>query len=914
MKNDNVLHIRHDCVIINVAINTVNEIKYQRSNVMKKLLVLDSNSILNRAFYGIRALSAPDGTPTNAVYGFLNILIKLINDNQPDYIFAAFDLKAPTFRHKMYSGYKANRKGMPDELAAQMPIAKELLSLMNIPILQLEGYEADDIIGTVSRICGENSLQCLIATGDRDDLQLAGGGTTVILTSTKSGHTVTELYDEQAVKDKYGVTPAEFVDLKALMGDTSDNIPGVSGIGEKTASKLISQYSGIEYIYDNIDSIDVTERIKGKLRDGRDDAFLSKKLAQIDTNVPIDVDIDSGAFSGSFSGSGPELYNQLLRLGLKSTIKRMDLTPGGSVTVAGATGFFDSKKLVRVSSVQELREAAESLGSIISVYLDIHGSSVSGAAVSDGETAYYTDPSLSDDAVTDALKPVLSDENVKKYVCGIKDAIVSLHGRTEIKGIAFDCAIAAYLADPSKTYDVDSIASGYLGIYIESSDSAQLSLFDDEKASDLNGKYALIIFELQRILSELIEKNDQHFLYYEVELPLIETLASMQILGFRLDTDEIQRFGDMLSKRINALEAEIYDRAGEQFNINSPKQLGVILFEKLGLPGGKKTKNGYSTKAEILEKLKWEHPIINNILDYRTYSKLKSTYCDGLTALVDPDTHRIHSIFNQTATVTGRLSSAEPNLQNIPTRTELGRELRKMFIAKEGCVLIDADYSQIELRILAHLSQDETMIEAFKNGADIHAVTASRILNVPIDELTKEQRSSAKAINFGIIYGMGEYTLAQDLGITYKQAKQYMTDYFNKYSSVRKYLDSEKAYAHEHGYVKTIMNRIRYIPELNSSQAQLRQFGERAAMNTPVQGSAADIIKLAMVRVYKRLRDEGLEAKLILQVHDELIIETPAAETVSVREILKQEMEGAVKLAVPLTIDMAEGTSWYDAK
>ena len=881
---------------------------------MKKLLVLDSNSILNRAFYGIRALSAPDGTPTNAVYGFLNILIKLINDHRPDYIFAAFDLKAPTFRHKMYSGYKANRKGMPEELAAQMPVAKELLGLMNIPILQLEGYEADDIIGTVSRVCGERSLECLIATGDRDDLQLADNGTTVILTSTKAGHTVTELYNEQAVKDKYGVTPAEFVDVKALMGDTSDNIPGVAGIGEKTASKLIAQYSSIEYIYDNLDSIDVTARIKNKLRDGRDNAFLSKELSRIDLRVPIDIDIDSGAFGGGFSGCGPELYNLLLRLGLKRTIKRMELTPDDTVTVAGDTGFFDSKKLVCLSSPEELKAAAEGLGGVISVYLDIHGGAVSGAAVSDGETAYYTDPALTDGDIINALGGVLADAGVKKYVCGIKDALVSLHGRAEIKGIAFDCAIAAYLTDPSKTYDVDSIASGYLGIYIENADRAQLSLFDDEKSSDLNGRYALIIFELQRLLSELIEKNGQHFLYYEVELPLIETLASMQILGFRLDTEEIARFGSMLSERIEALETEIYERAGETFNINSPKQLGVILFEKLGLPGGKKTKNGYSTKAEILEKLKWEDPIIRNILDYRTYSKLKSTYCDGLTALVDPATHRIHSIFNQTATVTGRLSSAEPNLQNIPTRTELGRELRKMFIAKEGCVLIDADYSQIELRILAHLSQDETMIEAFKNGADIHAVTASRILNIPTDKLTKEQRSSAKAINFGIIYGMGEYTLAQDLGITYRQAKQYMTDYFSKYSSVRKYLDSEKEFAHEHGYVKTIMNRIRYIPELRSSQAPLRQFGERAAMNTPVQGSAADIIKLAMVRVYKRLSEEKLEAKLILQVHDELIIEAPVNEAERVREILKQEMEGAAELAVPLTIDMAEGASWYDAK
>lgn len=881
---------------------------------MKKLLVLDSNSIINRAYYGIRTLNAPDGTPTNAVYGFLNILMKLINDNAPDYIFAAFDLKAPTFRHKMYSGYKATRKPMPDELAAQLPVTKELLKLMEIPILELEGYEADDIIGTVSRICGENGIECLIATGDRDDLQLAGNGTSVILASTKSGHSITDVYDAAAVKEKYGVTPEEFIDLKALMGDASDNIPGVKGIGEKTASKLIGKYSTLENVYANLDTLETTAKIKNSLANEKETAFLSKKLAAIDRNVPIELKISDGAFSGSFNGCSPELYDQLLRLGLKSTIKRMDLTPRQNVTVAGATDFFDNKTIKPVASAEELSKALAELGGTISLYLDIHGSALSAAAVSDGETAYYTSDGMTETEILSALKPALEDGSVKKYVCGIKDAMVALSGKAELKGIAFDCAIAAYLADPSKSYDVDSIASGYLGIYIENPENAQLSLFDDEKNSDLIGRYALIIFELQKKLSELIEKNGQHELYYGAELPLIEVLASMQVLGFRLDTEEITRFGQMLSVRIDELEERIYDEAGEKFNINSPKQLGVILFEKLGLPGGKKTKSGYSTKAEILEKLKPVHPIVRDILDYRTYAKLKSTYCDGLSALVDPNTKRIHSIFNQTATVTGRLSSAEPNLQNIPTRTELGRELRKMFIAKDGCVLVDADYSQIELRVLAHLSNDETMIDAFRNGADIHAVTASKILGIPADKLTKEQRASAKAINFGIIYGMSEYTLSQDLGITFRQAKKYMEDYFTKYHSIKEYLDGEKEFAKEHGYVKTIMNRIRYIPELRSGSAQMRAFGERAAMNTPVQGSAADIIKLAMVKVYNRLKSEGLKAKLILQVHDELIVETPFDETDRVKEILKQEMEGAADLKVPLTVDMSEGASWYDAK
>ena len=712
---------------------------------MKKLLVLDSNSILNRAYYGIRTLNAPDGTPTNAVYGFLNILIKLINDNTPDYIFAAFDLKAPTFRHKMYSEYKANRKAMPDDLAEQMPVAKELLRLMNVPILELEGYEADDIIGTVSRICGENSIECLIATGDRDDLQLAENGTSVILASTRSGHSITEVYDQDSVIEKYGVTPSEFVDLKALMGDKSDNIPGVNGIGEKTASKLIGKYSSIENLYDNIDSLEVSDKIRQRLANEKDQAFLSKRLAKIDTNVPLEFDLESGYFSGDFNECSPALYDRLLSLGLKSSIKRMNLTPRQNVTVAGATDFFDKKRLTEVSSPDELRSAAESLGNIISLYIDLHDGTVSCAAVSDGETAYYSSASMTEADILSALKETLENRSIKKYVCGIKDSMVALSEKVKINGISFDCSIAAYLVDPSKTYDMDSITSGYLGIYIENPEQTQLSFFDDDKSSDLAGRYALIIFELQKKLSSLIEENGQHELYYNVELPLIEVLASMQTLGFKLDTDEITRFGEMLSEKISMLEARIYDEAGEKFNINSPKQLGVILFEKLQLPGAKKTKNGYSTKAEILEKLKPMHPIVNDILEYRTYTKLKSTYCDGLTALVNPDTHRIHSIFNQTATVTGRLSSAEPNLQNIPTRTELGRELRKTFIAKDGCVLVDADYSQIELRILAHLSHDETMIDAFRNGADIHAVTASKILNIPPEQLTKRTERQRKS-------------------------------------------------------------------------------------------------------------------------------------------------------------------------
>lgn len=881
---------------------------------MEKLLILDSNSIINRTFYGIRALSAPDGTPTNAIYGFLNILLKLIDDYKPDYIFAAFDLKAPTFRHKMYSEYKANRKGMPDELAAQMPVMKDILRSMEIPILELEGYEADDIIGTVSRICDESSVQCYIATGDRDDLQLADGQTTVILASTKLGQSVTELYDENTVKERYSVTPAEFVDLKALMGDKSDNIPGVSGIGEKTAAKLISEYSTIENMYEHIDEASVSTRIKEKLINEKEKAFLSKKLAQIDKNTPIDISFSDGGFSMDKLVSLPELYTILSRLGLRSIIKKLDLKPSAASEVPDNEDFFLNKKLICAKTADELADGARTLGKTIALYLSFKDGALISAAVSNENTAYYSDPSLDGAALIDALSPILSDETVKKYTCGIKDAMIALDGKAEINGIAFDSAIAAYITDPSRTFDVESIAAGYLGIYINEEQTAQLSLLDDTEESDTPGKYALVIYALQKKLSELIEANSQHELYYDIELPLIEVLASMQLIGFTLDSDELRRFGEMLSEKLSLLESSIYSMAGEEFNINSPKQLGVILFERLQLPGGKRTKSGYSTRAEVLEKLKDKHPIVNEILKYRTYMKLKSTYCDGLGALVDPKTHRIHSLFNQTATVTGRISSSEPNMQNIPTRTELGRELRKMFVAKDGCVLVDADYSQIELRVLAHVSHDETMIEAFRNGADIHAVTASRILNIPINELTKEQRSSAKAINFGIVYGMGEYTLSQDLGISFKQAKKYMDDYFQKYHGVREYMDNIKASAHENGYVKTIMNRIRYIPELKSANASIRSFGERAAMNTPIQGSAADIIKLAMVKVYNRLRSEGMKSRLILQVHDELIVEATLDEAEKVKELLRYEMENAVKLDVPLTVDLSSGKSWYDAK
>lgn len=875
---------------------------------MKKLLILDSNSIINRAFYGIRPLSAPDGTPTNAVYGFLNILIKLINEYKPDYLCAAFDLKAPTFRHKMYDGYKAQRRPMPDDLRAQMPIAKELLRAMNVSLLEKEGYEADDIIGTVSRICGKNDVECYIATGDKDDLQLADEHTKIILTVTKSGQNETTVYDEAAVYERYRVSPLEFIDVKALMGDPSDNIPGVKGIGEKTAMSLIEQFHSVEYIYENLESIGVKGKMLEKLRDGRDMAFLSKTLATIELNAPIDFSVEECEFNG-FDGENSELFELLQNLGLNSIIKKMNVSSDTK-----AMDIFEALTVFEISDAEELRKALDSKDEI-SLILNFSGDFLSSAAFSCGNIAYHTAVSFSGNALIDALKPYLENDTLRKNVCGIKEATVALARLSEIRGVAFDAEIAAYLLNPSrKDFSLGALC-GLIGVQLPEAEEKQISLLDDDEGSNENAaKQAYALSHLTSYLKEELAKNDMEKLYYNVELPLINVLAHMQIYGFSVDKEELERFSQSLSLRIDALTKEIYMLAGEEFNINSPKQLGVILFEKLGLKPMKKTKTGYTTNAEALEKIRDKHPIVTFITEYRTLTKLKSTYCDGLSAVINPETGRIHSCFNQTVTVTGRISSTEPNMQNIPTRTELGREIRKMFTAREGYTLVDADYSQIELRVLAHMANDETMINAFKNNEDIHAVTASQVLGIPLEEVTKEQRGSAKAVNFGIVYGIGEFSLSQDLGISFSEAKQYIEGYLEKYHGVRDYMKKTKDDAKKNGFVKTMMNRVRYLPELKSPNPNLRHFGERAAMNTPIQGSAADIIKLAMVRVSERLEKEKLKSRLILQVHDELIVEAYLPEVDKVKKILREEMENAVSLNVPLTVDMADGKSWYDAK
>lgn len=887
----------------------VNE-SVKKEKIMKKLLIIDSNSILNRAFYGIRYLSNSKGVPTNAIYGFLNILLKLIKDEKPDYICAAFDLKAPTFRHKMYSQYKAQRKPMPEGLAEQMPLARELVKVLGIMCLELEGYEADDIIGTVSAICEKEGVSCKIATGDKDDLQLASQNTNVILTVSKQGVTETNVFDDKAVFEKYGVTPEEFIDVKALMGDASDNIPGVAGIGEKTALKLIANNHSIEKIYENPENAGVKGAMLQKLTDGRESAFLSKTLATIDRNVPIPFEFADCEFSGFLDTDG-KIYSFLAELELHSIIKKLELAPNTEEKTE--VDWFSS------ISVQESFDFLDGEDRI-SVLLEFTGNSLTGAGfgVKDKVIVKKTGLTFTEEDLISQIKPYLENENIKKIVYDIKDAMVKLSGKIDIRNIAADVAIGAYLAEPSRSdYDISGVAHDFLGAVIEKEEAkeAQISLIDDEEEQDTAFiKRVSIIEPLWEYCEKKLKEQGQESLYFDIELPLIKVLADMQIKGFYIDKAELKKFGEKLGVDIKRLTEEIYSLSGEEFNINSPKQLGVILFEKLGLPIVKKTKKGYSTNADVLEKLYDKHPIIEKIMEYRHLTKLKNAYCDGMEGLIDNE-GRIHSVFNQTVTVTGRISSTEPNLQNIPTRTALGRELRKMFTAPDDeHILVDADYSQIELRVLAHIADDEVMKNAFLNGEDIHAVTASQVFNTPLEEVSSEQRSAAKAVNFGIVYGIGEYSLSQDLKISVKEAKEYIKNYLAKYTGVSEYMARIKEEAKEKGYVKTLYNRIRFIPEIKSSNFVARSFGERVALNTPIQGTAADIIKLAMVRVYERLKSEGLKSQLVLQVHDELIIEALKTEEERVLKILKEEMENAMPLCVPLTVDMSSGKRWYDTK
>ncbi len=872
---------------------------------MKKLLILDSNSILNRAYYGIRFLSSKDGTPTNAIYGFLNILIKLIREENPDYVCAAFDLKEPTFRHKKYAEYKAQRKPMPDDLKVQMPIAKEIIKAMGIAIYEKAGYEADDIIGTVSAMCDKYGIGCRIATGDKDDLQLVSDNTNVILTTTRMGQSETTIYDVQAVIDRYGVTPHEFIDVKALMGDPSDNIPGVQGVGEKTAIKLISQFHRIENIYKDLDATGLKGAMLRNIENGRESAFMSKELATIVRNVPIAFAFPDCTFRGFKDCGG--LYEMLSDLGLNTVIKKMGIAPAGDTKAKNADifdGMLVKKRIPKLSGE-----------TVCACVFGFEQDDLVKFAAAVGKIVYICDINGNAEAF-DEVKSFLENEKIQKITFDVKDAIVKLNGKIDIKGICDDTAIAAYLVDPAKSeYTIDKLCEEYFGVELSDNEERQISLIDSEETSsdDYLAKCAAALFELNTVIKDTIKYNGQESLYTEIELPLVKVLADMQIDGVLIGREALEQFGDMLSVRIDELQEGIYKEAGREFNINSPKQLGEILYDEMGLKSGKKTHRGYSTSAESLEKIRSDAPIVGLVLEYRKLTKLKSTYCDGLSAVIAED-GRIHSVFTQTVTLTGRISSTEPNMQNIPTRTELGRELRKMFTAKDGCLFVDADYSQIELRVLAHIANDETMITAFKNDEDIHRVTASQVFEVPMCDVTPTMRTRAKAVNFGIVYGIGEYSLSQDLGIAVAEARGYMENYLAKYHGVREYMEVIKQKAKKDGYVKTLMNRIRYIPELKSPNHNIRAFGERVALNTPIQGTAADIIKLAMVRVHKRLSDEGLAARLILQVHDELIVETPYDEVDRVKDILKSEMETAMGLKVPLIVDMKTGKSWYDTK
>ncbi len=871
---------------------------------MKKLLILDANSIVNRGFYAVRPLTNKDGLNTNAIFGFLNIFFKYVEEIKPDYIAAAFDVSAPTFRHKMYDGYKATRHKMPDELREQIPVLKDVLTAMNIPILELAGYEADDIIGTVSRVCEEQDITCCVLTGDRDDLQLASKKTHIHLVITRMGNTETTVYDDEKVFEKYGVTPSEFIDLKAIMGDSSDNIPGVKGIGEKGATALISAFHSIEGVYENIEDSSITKSVRTKLTDSKEDAFMSKVLATIDRNVPIEIDIEKTAV---VPYNEPRLYEILSMLEFKSFIKKMGLD--AEKEKAMSEGFEASYEVVSGDKLDAILKKDN-----VSFYYD--NMSEKFAFCADDKSAYIADFRENKEKIQAFL-----ESETSKRTHSLKELISDMAKfDIEVKNVDFDTQIGAYLIEPSrKSYDLEGLAADYLGVMLNDTANAgdQLSLdamLDGGNDTDL-GAYAVAVLKLSEYEREIMEKRKTLELFNTIEMPLVYVLASMEQEGIAVDIEKLTEFGNQLKAEQKKLTDEIYGYAGHEFNINSPKQLATVLFEELELKAVKKTKSGYSTNAEVLEKLKWAHPIVEKILEYRKIAKLNSTYVDGLIPAINPEDGKIHSSFNQTVTVTGRISSTEPNLQNIPVRTELGREMRKMFTAKsEDFVLIDADYSQIELRVLAHIAQDAHMIEAFRSDFDIHSATAAKVFGVDKEDVTTEMRSAAKAINFGLVYGMGEFSLSQDLRISVKKAKEYIEDYLGSYPNVQKYMKDTVDFAKENGYVTTMFGRRRDIPEIKASNFQTRAFGERVALNTPVQGTAADIIKLAMINVYNRLKAENLTSKLILQVHDELIIEAPKSEVDKVQQILREEMEKAATLKVPLKVDMKVGHSWYDTK
>ncbi|WP_407724980.1 DNA polymerase I [Ruminococcus sp. JL13D9] len=848
-----------------------------------RILVVDGNSIVNRAFYGIRPLTNKDGQFTHAIYGFLTMLNKIQNEENPDAVAIAFDLKAPTFRHKAYSLYKANRKGMPPELASQMPPLKELLGLLGYKIVTCEGYEADDILGTFASACDKSGDECVIATGDRDSLQLASDKTTIHLCTNKQDIR----YTPEKIMEDYGVTPLELIEIKAIQGDTSDNIPGVAGIGPKGAGDLIQKYHSVQYIYDHLDELDIKDGVRKKLTASKENAIMSRMLGEICRTAPIDTDIT--AYTVEIKDK-QACADYMAKLELFSLMEKYGLTDIPQTEVKAE----EAQKLEVVEN-----EANIPIKNNDKLYLSFEISDKelkAFAVLINGKVYTSRDADLFDD--------ILKNPELKKYTRGSKALFAYADKKGfEAAAIEFDTELAAYLLNPSeKDYSDEHLCMIY---------DVALPVTDDE---DKKQYRALAVYDkLCEKLENEIKANEQQKLLEEIEIPLAKVLAKMENVGFAVDRQGIADYGSMLSQQIDELEKTIYGQAGGQFNINSPKQLGKVLFEDLGLPVKKKTKSGYSTNAEVLESLRYDNPIVDNVLRYRALAKLNSTYCEGLLKVIADD-GRIHSSFNQTETRTGRISSTEPNLQNIPVRTELGREMRKFFCAKDGWILVDADYSQIELRVLAHISGDENMIEAFKNNDDIHAITASQVFNMPLEMVTPLMRSRAKAVNFGIVYGIGAFSLGKDIGVSMREASQYIKNYLAHYSGVDEYMKRVVERAKLDGYVETMFGRRRYLPELSTGKAMMRAFGERVARNMPIQGTAADIIKVAMVRVDERLKRENMQARLILQVHDELIVEAPEAESEKAAKILQEEMENAVALSVPLTADAAIGKTWYDAK
>lgn len=864
-----------------------------------KMVLIDGHSIIHRAFYGVPDLTNADGLHTNGIYGFLNIMFRILDEEKPDYLMVAFDLSAPTFRHQMYDAYKGTRKGMPDELREQVPVLKELLTAMGIPLLMQEGYEADDLLGTMARKSEAEGLDTVIVSGDRDLLQIATDRIMIRMPKTRKGVTEIENYRAEDVKSVYQVTPAQIIELKALMGDSSDNIPGVPGIGEKGATALITAYGDIENAYAHVDEIK-QKRTREALREHFDMAVMSKKLATICVEAPVELDLEAARFENPYT---PEAYEQCKKLNFRKYLERFEKEG----TQMPAEREPEAKRVTELSEAEDIFQRAKAQKRVAFELLRRKKEdgltltlSSDGYGMTTAEEEIFISLALSKTEVYELVEEgFLTAEYLLDQLCQVVEAVPfcatsdvkkllkDVKPEPEYQKHLFDIEIAAYLVNPlSSQYTHEDMGRPYA---------------------------ALTTWKRAQMLEERLEETGMRKLFDETEMPLVFTLYDMEQDGIRVNGEELKAYGEALTGRIAELEDQIHAAAGESFNINSPKQLGVILFEKLGLPGGKKTKTGYSTSAEVLDKLAPEHAIVKDILEYRQLTKLKSTYADGLAVCIAED-GRIHSNFNQTITATGRISSTEPNLQNIPVRMELGRLIRKVFIPREGCVFVDADYSQIELRVLAHMSQDKTLIEAYQQAEDIHRITASQVFHVPFEEVTPLQRRNAKAVNFGIVYGISSFGLSQDLSISTKEAKEYIDRYFETYPGIREFLDGLVAGAKEKGYVTTMYGRRRPIPELKSANYMQRSFGERVAMNSPIQGTAADIIKIAMIRVHDRLREEGLKSRLILQVHDELLIEAYEEEAEQVEQILKEEMQQAAKLDVPLEIDMHRGRNWYEAK